>query len=183
MPERFASLSLVAPGAFGTSIQLSFRLASLRLATLLARFAPAALIRSSVQSCFFDPTCVPDWFYEHAIRYARAGGAAEFTRVMHYGVSLRGLRTRLRDAWEETIRQIRLPSLVVWGRQDAIVPVADLEEVLVRLPHTEVVVIDRAGHLVQVERPAEFNQALITFLELCRRSSTTTATRSPAPSR
>jgi len=183
MPERFASLSLVAPGAFGTSVPLSFRLSSLRLATLFALLAPTALVRTSVQACFFDPTLVPDWFYEHAYRYARAGGAAEFTRVMHYGVTLRGLRPRLRDNWEGAIRGIRLPALVVWGKQDAIVALAQLDDVRARIPHAQVVLFDRAGHLVQIERATEFNDALVAFLNTCRSSSTTTATRSPAHSR
>jgi len=183
MPARFQSLALVAPGAFGTSVPLSFRLSSLRIATLFARLAPTALVRTSVQSCFFDPTCVPDWFYAHAFRYARAGGAAEFTRVMHYGVTLRGVRPLLRDHWEDRIRGIRVPTLVAWGRQDAIVPVAQLEDVRARLPHAQVVLFDRAGHLVQIERAPEFNEALVAFLHSCRSSSTTTATRSPAHSR
>jgi pimeloyl-ACP methyl ester carboxylesterase len=177
MPERFASLTLVAPGAFGTVVPLSLRLSSFRVATLFARLAPTALVRSSLQSCFADPAAVPAWLHEQALRYARAGGAVEFTRVMHYGVSLRGLRARLRDPWEEKVRALRLPTLVVWGRQDAIVPLAQLEEVRARLPHAKVVVLDRAGHLVQIERAQQFNGALLAFLDSCRSSSTTSATR------
>ena len=183
MPERFHSLTLVAPGAFGRFVPLSFRLSSFRVATIFARLAPTALVRSSIDACFADPSCAPEWLYTQAFRYARAGGAAEFTRVMHYGVTMRGLRARLREPWEERIRALRLQTLVVWGRQDAIVPVDQLAEVRERLPHAQVVLLDRAGHLVQIERAREFNDALIAFLDSCRSSSTTTATRSPAHSR
>jgi pimeloyl-ACP methyl ester carboxylesterase len=183
MPERFRSLTLVAPGAFGRFVPLSLRLSSFRVATLFARFAPTAFVRSSIDACFADPSCAPEWLYTQAFRYARAGGAVEFTRVMHYGVTMRGLRPRLRDAWEDAVRAIRLPTLVVWGRQDAIVPIDQLEEVRARLPHATVVQLDRAGHLVQIERAREFNDALVAFLDSCRSSSTTTATPSPARSR
>jgi pimeloyl-ACP methyl ester carboxylesterase len=174
LPERFRSLALAAPGAFGTTLPLSFRLASLRIAGLFARFAPAALVRSSVNACFADPGCVPDWLYEHAHRYARAGGAAEFARLMHYGVTLRGVRPELRDRWEDAIRAIRIPTLVVWGREDVIVPLTHLVEVRARLPHARVALIERAGHLVQIERPDEFNAALLAFLGSCRGSSSAT---------
>ncbi|HKW78705.1 MAG TPA: alpha/beta fold hydrolase [Candidatus Limnocylindria bacterium] len=183
MPERFQSLSLVAPGAFGQHVPLSFRLASFRMAELFARLAPTALVRSSIDACFYEPKSVPEWFYAHGFRYARAGGAAEFTRVMHYGVTLSGVRPMLRDHWQDKIRAIKLPTLIVWGRQDAIVPVAQLEDVRAMLPHAQVVLFDRAGHLVQIERAPDFNEALTEFLVSCRSSSTTTATRSPAPSR
>jgi pimeloyl-ACP methyl ester carboxylesterase len=183
MPERFRSLTLVAPGAFGRFVPWSLRLSSFRFAQLFARFAPAAFVRSSIDACFADPSCAPQWLYEQAFRYARAGGAAEFTRVMHYGVSLRGLRARLREPWEERVRAIRLPTLVVWGRQDSIVPIDQLDEVRARLPHATVVVLEPAGHLVQIERAAEFNAALVAFLDSCPGSSVATGTRSPARAR
>ena len=165
MPERFRSLTLVSPGGYGLRLALSFRLSSLRIATLVARLAPTAFVRDSVAACFCDPSCAPEWVFADAERYARAGGAVEFTRVLRQGVTLRGPRRHLRDAWDPVVRRIALPTLVVWGKQDAVLPVADLPEVTARLPHAEVKLIDRAGHLVQLERPVEFNDALVAFLQ------------------
>src|SRR5439155_245540 len=65
----------------------------------------------------------------------------------------------------------------------ALVALAQLDDVRARIPHAQVVLFDRAGHLVQIERATEFNDALVAFLNTCRSSSTTTATRSPAHSR
>lgn len=163
-PDRFRSLTLVAPGGYGRQVPLSFRLSSFRLASLIPRLVPTAFVRESVASCFYDPAAAQAWVFEQALVNARIGASAEFARVMHYGVTLRGVRTELIDAWDPEIRGIRLPTLIVWGRQDAVVPVTDLDAVRARLPHARVVLIDRAGHLVQLERPAEFNDALLGFL-------------------
>lgn len=163
-PERFRSLVLVAPGGFGRQVPLSFRISSLRLASLLTRIAPTAFVRESVASCFHDPAGAPAWVYEQALENARRGASAEFARVMHYGVTLRGVRLELIEAWDPEIRRISLPTLILWGRQDAVVPVGDLDAVRERLPHAKVVLFDRAGHLVQLERAAELNEALLGFL-------------------
>jgi pimeloyl-ACP methyl ester carboxylesterase len=165
MPERFRSLTLVSPGGYGLRLALSFRLSSLRLATLVARLAPTAFVRDSVAACFSDPAAIPEWMFEDAARYARAGGAVEFTRVLRQGVTLGGPRRALRDAWDEAVRRIELPTLVIWGRDDRVLPAVDVVEVTARLPHAEVHLIERAGHLVQLERPQEFNRTLISFLQ------------------
>ena len=164
LPGRFHSLTLIAPGAFGRTVPLSFRLSSLPTAALIARLWPTALVRESVAACFYDPSLVPSSVYEQALRNARAGASAEFVRVIRYGVTLRGVRRERIEPWDAAIRGIRLPTLVLWGRQDAVVPIADLGEVRARLPHATVMVLDRAGHLVQLERSAEVNDALTGFL-------------------
>lgn len=164
LSDRLRTLTLVAPGGYGRNLPLSFRLSSLRIAALIARFAPSALVHDTVSACFFDPSRAGDWVYDDAARYARAGGAVEFTRVMRQCVDLSGPRAHLRDTWDPHVRKVTLPTLVVWGRQDAVIPLGDLAEVRDRFPNARVVLIDRAGHLVQLERADEFNAALVHFL-------------------
>ncbi len=164
MAGRLRSLTLVAPGGYGRRVARSFRLSSLPVATLVAWLAPTAFVRDTIAACFADPSLVPEWVYEQAVRYARAGGAVEFTRVMRQTVTLRGPRADLRDAWDDRVRRIALPTLVVWGKQDAVLPLTDLGEVTARLPHARVALVDGAGHLVQLERAEEFNRALLAFL-------------------
>jgi pimeloyl-ACP methyl ester carboxylesterase len=163
-PGRFRSLTLVAPAGYGRRVSLTFRLSSLPVAGIVARLAPTAFVRDTVAACFSDPASAPPWVYEHAARYARAGGALEFTRVMGQTVTLQGPREEIRLAWDDRVRRIALPTLVIWGRQDRVLPVTDLEDVRERLPGARVVLIEGAGHLVQLERPREFNEALISFL-------------------
>ena len=63
------------------------------------------------------------------------------------------------------LRKVSLKSLIVWGKQDYIVPVecADLfHRVLV---NSEVKIIDRCSHIPHAERPREFLDALTSFLK------------------
>jgi 3-oxoadipate enol-lactonase len=59
---------------------------------------------------------------------------------------------------------IGIPTLVVAGSDDPSTPLADLEAIAGEIPGSELVVIDRARHLANVERADEFNSALIAFL-------------------
>jgi 3-oxoadipate enol-lactonase len=63
------------------------------------------------------------------------------------------------------IGELRVPTLVVAGRDDTITPVARSEELHIGIGDSRLVVIDEAGHSVPGERPAEFNAALSEFLD------------------
>ena len=55
------------------------------------------------------------------------------------------------------------PTLIVHGREDMLVPLADSLWLAQRLPHAQLDVFEDTGHLVMVERPVPFNDALLRF--------------------
>jgi 3-oxoadipate enol-lactonase len=57
-----------------------------------------------------------------------------------------------------------LPALVIGADQDGTVPLADLGILTEGLPESELCIIPDAGHMVNVEQPAAFNECLIRFL-------------------
>jgi pimeloyl-ACP methyl ester carboxylesterase len=69
-----------------------------------------------------------------------------------------------RPDYVEMLRRIAVPTLVVVGREDEFTPVRDARLMEERIPDATVVVVDGAGHLPNLERPAEFNAALERFL-------------------
>lgn len=72
---------------------------------------------------------------------------------MHYP-SLPHLLHRLR----------KLPTLIVWGRQDAIVPVSAAEVYHASIPGSQLVILDDCGHHPEVEQSDEFVQRVQAFL-------------------
>jgi pimeloyl-ACP methyl ester carboxylesterase len=58
---------------------------------------------------------------------------------------------------------VRTPALVVWGAEDRVVPLECGERYAKALPAARLVVIEGAGHLVDMERPAELARAIIDF--------------------
>jgi len=59
---------------------------------------------------------------------------------------------------------IHVSTLVVWGREDELIPAASGEKLRDGIPGAKLVVFEHCGHVPQLEKPAEFNQALIDFL-------------------
>jgi pimeloyl-ACP methyl ester carboxylesterase len=69
-----------------------------------------------------------------------------------------------RPDYTGTLGGIRVPTLVVVGRDDVFTPVSDARYLHERIPGSRLVVIEGAAHLPNLERPADFNRALAGLL-------------------
>ena len=76
--------------------------------------------------------------------------------------ALRGMAER--EDQTELLPKISVPTLIVVGAEDAITPVADSEKMHHAIAGSRLVVLDHAGHVSNVERPQQFNDALLHFL-------------------
>lgn len=59
---------------------------------------------------------------------------------------------------------IDVPVLIIVGGEDELTPPAEAESLRSGIPRSHLIVIENAGHLSNLERPAEFNAALIEFI-------------------
>src|SRR5262245_27311654 len=62
------------------------------------------------------------------------------------------------------LRRLRLPTLIVWGGEDRIVPVQCGNLYRQAIPGSTLKVIEGCGHLPPIERPQEFLQIVVGFL-------------------
>ena len=117
-----------------------------------------------LQQRFYDPTQVPN--YEN---YARELTPEE--QVMEH--SNAEMASRL--CWKPYLHNPSLPyylrsvptsTLIVWGRQDAIIPLECGEMFEKALPNACLTVIDRCGHSPALEKPQEFLGVVTDFLGL-----------------
>jgi pimeloyl-ACP methyl ester carboxylesterase len=65
---------------------------------------------------------------------------------------------------ERRLHRIAVPTLVVWGREDALVPAAYAEEFGSRIPGARVELLDDCGHVPQADQPERTNELLAEFL-------------------
>jgi pimeloyl-ACP methyl ester carboxylesterase len=66
------------------------------------------------------------------------------------------------------MRDVRVPTLLVVGAEDAITPPACMEAALAVMPHARLLVVPRAGHMTPLEAPEVFNRAVLEFLAEAR---------------
>lgn len=64
----------------------------------------------------------------------------------------------------DAMRQARPPMLLVVGEEDAITPPACLELAETVIPHARLLIVPHAGHMVPLEQPTLFNEAVLEFL-------------------
>jgi len=62
------------------------------------------------------------------------------------------------------LRKVSIPTLIVWGRQDAIIPLECGTMYEKSISNSNLKVIDNCGHSPAVERPQEFLDAVNEFL-------------------
>jgi pimeloyl-ACP methyl ester carboxylesterase len=76
-----------------------------------------------------------------------------------------GLDAVLGYSFRERLPEIEVPTLIVWGRNDVLIPVEDAYE-FQRLigDNARVEVFDDTGHLAMLERPSRFNALVSDFI-------------------
>ena len=67
------------------------------------------------------------------------------------------------DTWEE-LPAIAVPTLVVHGDADLLIPTANGERLAERIPGARLVLIPGAGHMLQADGGATFRDAVLGFL-------------------
>ncbi|MEA2403994.1 MAG: hypothetical protein QOE08_641, partial [Thermoleophilaceae bacterium] len=66
--------------------------------------------------------------------------------------------------FRDRLGDIRVPTLIVWGGNDMIVPTKDAHEYERLIPGSRKVVMEDTGHVPMIERAQTFNDALMEFL-------------------
>ena len=69
-----------------------------------------------------------------------------------------------RPDFRSSLAQIRVPTLVVAGVEDRIIPIQEARELSAAISDVKLLLIPGAGHLVALEQSAAFNEALKTWL-------------------
>jgi len=64
----------------------------------------------------------------------------------------------------DRLGDVAVPTLLIWGRDDQIVPARDAPGYRDRIPEAELVVFDECGHVPMAERPLRFNRVVERFM-------------------
>jgi pimeloyl-ACP methyl ester carboxylesterase len=159
-PDRFERLILVDASGYPfapDSVPLGFRVARLPLLNRISEhLLPRALVAQSVSNVYGDPTRVTDALVD---RYFELTLRAGNRRAL-------GLRMQQLDpgAQADRIKTLALPTLILWGARDRLIPPATAQRFAADVRGARLVVFDSLGHVPQEEDPARTVQAVLTFL-------------------
>ncbi len=147
-PERVASLTLIASAGLGEDINGDY----------LQGFAEANnrnALKPQLTQLFSDPALVTRQMLEDMLKFKRLEGVDQALRQLNTAL-FEGGRQRV-DLRNVVSRQ---PSLVIWGSDDAIIPVRHAQGL-----EAQVEVLPGQGHMVQLEAAEQVNQLMATFLK------------------
>ncbi|MDQ3713403.1 MAG: alpha/beta fold hydrolase [Acidobacteriota bacterium] len=71
---------------------------------------------------------------------------------------------RKEDFLDARLGEIRKTTLIIWGKQDGLIPVADGDRFNKGIINSKLVVFDNCGHVPQFEKAADFNKQVLEFL-------------------
>jgi pimeloyl-ACP methyl ester carboxylesterase len=163
-PSRIDKLALVAAAGLSTvpnaELALVKRLARtfhLGTARVIARRETMVRRRRLRRMLLYGVVRYPELLQpELVFEIASGGGKPGF---------LDAFRAVLDYDFSDRVAEIARPTLIVWGRNDRIVPVGGAYRYEQLIPDSRRVVFEETGHVPMIERPALFNQLLEGFLQ------------------
>ncbi len=167
-PSRVSALGLVASAGLGRKVTYALRSLALpgtgRLAVAWGKRPPGAAQRALGRSTllFARPWRVPRKWLKEQYRLARLPGFLEAQlATVRAQVGLRGQREVLVDR----LAQLEVPTRLVWGTSDRVLPYSQAKEAVSRLQEGSLELISDCGHSPHVEQPERFVSALDRFLK------------------
>jgi pimeloyl-ACP methyl ester carboxylesterase len=133
----------------------------------LARMSPRQRAEAVINLCFSDPSVVP------ANRLAEAEAEVERRNQLPWAMDalVRTLRSLIGSyllpgtgsLWRAAGR-IQAPTLVVWGSEDRVVDASLAPRLAKVVPDSRLLVLDRVGHVAQLEKPEQVARAVLGML-------------------
>lgn len=157
-PERVEKLVLVAPDGFASPGFAYNEAPAIPSVLKLMRYVlPKPLLRLNLAPAYADPAKLTDALTVRYHDLLLAPGARE-------AMLMRMQQTMLVDPIPMLAR-VSAPTLLVWGEQDAMIPVANSADYLKAIKDARLLSIPHAGHLPHEEAPERAIGAVRAFLD------------------
>ncbi|WP_084419892.1 alpha/beta fold hydrolase [Henriciella litoralis] len=159
-PDRTHKLMLMGPGG---SIPMTSTFPTEGLSRMLTFYdgegPTIEKLRKVVELLVYDPSEISDDLLEERLKTAMAPQTMQ-------DPPLRGQAANPRnDLWRERLDELPHPTLILWGREDRVLPLDAAFILLKTIPNADLHVFSKCGHWCQWERADEFNHIIGSFLD------------------
>ncbi|MGB0840539.1 MAG: alpha/beta fold hydrolase, partial [Chitinophagales bacterium] len=158
-PKRVQKLALIDAAGFldEDSIPLAFKMARTPLVNRIVRFAIRKnILEQFLKEVYFDQNRVtPQLVNRYYDLFTKEGNPEAFLVLAN---------SKVKDRTSK-LKQIKTPTLIMWGKEDQWIPVEYAYRFHQRLAQNEVIIYDEVGHLPMEEIPEQTAQDLTIFLK------------------
>ncbi len=114
-------------------------------------------LRRQIGELFYDPDLAPREDVDRSF--------AELSHRRCARAMVKLSKSARRDHMGDRLHAITMPTLLLWGRQDIVTPPRVAEEFRALIPDARLHWLDQCGHAPMIEKPQEFTDALVSFLD------------------
>jgi len=111
-----------------------------------------------VSKVFYNKALLTDAAIEQAITTRLAAGDGYTINSITESIA------RGEDFLDDSVKTIKRPTLIIWGREDGLVLLSDGQRFNKDIAGSKLIVFDQCGHVPNIEKAAEFNSAVMKFL-------------------
>ncbi len=164
-PSRITALVLSAPAAVDKTTLFEFRMASVPfLGELLTAPNPPGTGKIW-RAAFADPSLATKALIAEKVALAKLPGAGKaFLKALRNMLEFSGFKAEVMKDTHDKARQVKAPTLVIWGKLDRFLPISHMATLMKLIPHAVPVVMDQCGHVPMIEHPKEFNRVSLEFI-------------------
>ena len=162
-PTEVSKLILIDAAGYpmeSKSVPMAFQLAGMPVLKNIFQFVtPRFIVQKSIENVYADKTKVePALVNQYFDLALRAGNRQAFIERMST------FKTLLNDSTYLQIKNIKTPTLILWGDKDLLIPITVAEKFHADLPNDTLVVLKNLGHTPMEENPKQSLQVLTNFL-------------------
>ncbi len=164
-PHQVEKMVLADSAGLGKEVSIYLRIGSLpilgELFTRPSRKGSAQLARR----LFYNQDLITDQMIEEGYEMSSLPGAQRcLLSALRSMCNIWGAKSDVYRPILDRLDEIEAPTLVIWGAQDRLLPVAHAHLAAKRLPNARLHIFDPCGHVPNIERPQEYNALVIDFL-------------------
>jgi len=164
-PEKVNKLIVLAPAGIRKNLYLMLRLISLPLiGRLLARPSYRGIM-TFWKATMANQDLIPEELVkEHYKLSKRPLGNYAMIRTLRESANIFGIKKDEIKRAKEYCKNITIPTMVIWGDKDKILPMPPKLDILSLLPHAQIEIIENCGHCPMIETPEIFHKLVNDFL-------------------
>ena len=163
-PEKVHKIISVDSVGLTNNTPLLYRLCALPvLGELFIMPNIKAGIRQGMKNAFYNPDFVTEEMVELNYKYLKMPGAKRaMLSIIRNGVGFNGSSPD--TIIQDKLHLVRVPTMFIHGAQDRVIPLKYARYASRLVPGASLNVIETCGHSPHMEKAAEFNEAVIAFL-------------------
>ena len=156
-PEKVEKLVLLDPSGFPfKNTPMVIKMAKTPVLNNFIRYVtPRSFIEKNIQEVYYDPTLIKastlDRYYDLTLYEGNRDAFIDHAFIE-------------REDYRDRLSLIKAPTLILWGENDAWIPVSDAPKFKAAIENAQVVIMPETGHVPMEEKPKESLAVVADFL-------------------